>query len=109
MKVYLEYYEKRCAYCDGHLCDRDDTGYCYIWDEGWEGEHAQFKGICPNIYPSERIICKEAKNIEIVKDINQGFVQIGRKQWPMDDIILLKVDYGDGWVIEIEQEGNDEV
>ena len=52
----------------------------------------------------ETIICKEAKSIVIVKDEEEGFVRIGRKQWSMDDIILLKVDYGNGWVVEIGEE-----
>lgn len=111
MKVYLKYFEDRCAYFEGALCENMCEGNfsCYIWDELREGNPSEYKDECPNNYPAEHIICKEAKSIEIAKDEEEGFVRIGRKQWSMDDIILLKVDYGDGWVIEIEQDGNDEV
>jgi hypothetical protein len=53
-------------------------------------------------------MCKETKNIEIdfmpgsFGDL--GEVKIGRKYYSLNDIDLLKVDYGEGWVQEWPEE-----
>jgi hypothetical protein len=100
MKVYLNYNEERCGFNMGMLCSE-------VNEDKWSSctyEPDDYSSKCKRCYLEEHIICKEAKNIEIVKDINQGFVKIGRTTWGVDEINLLKVDYGNGWVVEIGEE-----
>lgn len=114
MKVYLKYIATICSLRKSCHIDWGRNFYLYSGlehhcDDYINKEPKIIDGECQFVSFVETIICKEAKSIVIVKDEEEGFVRIGRKQWSMDDIILLKVDYGDGWVIEIEQDGNDEV
>jgi hypothetical protein len=116
MKVYLKYIATICSLRKSCHIDWGRNFYLYSGcledncDDYINKEPKISDGECQFVSFVETIICKEAKSIVIVKDEAQGFVRIGRKQWPMDDIILLKVDYGDGWVVEIEEdENNNEV
>jgi hypothetical protein len=72
---------------------------------------------CIYRYSITCVMCKDAKNIEIVIPHSldeDGYVKIGRKYYSLADIDLLKVDYGEGYVQEwpesedSERESNDD-
>ena len=101
MRVYLNYNDKRCAYFYHKKCLYAKEG-CYVWETIKDcASIEEINEGCPHEYLAEHIICKETKNIEIEAE----FVRIGKgKKWLINEINLLKVDYGNGWVVEIGEE-----
>lgn len=112
MKVYLKYYVTKCQLKHGECFIDWVDAYQYCWEEN------DCKAICEDYKQVKRdddvvgdidcrycdnreiVVCKEAKSIEIEKDWQTGYVKIGRKEYNLVDVSLLKVDYGDGWVVE---------
>lgn len=55
---------------------------------------------CKYLEPVEKVEVKQIKKIELVKDSCGGYARIGRTVYELKDVILLQVDYGDGFVTE---------
>lgn len=101
VKVYMRYREGYCKnndiQCDGENADSCPTAIM-MRNKSNDG--------CCHYCELEKVICKEVSSVEMIIPpyVNyanwEGTVKIGRKEYWLGDIDLLKVDYGEGYVQE---------
>ena len=118
MKVYMRYWKERCTNPSsdyygkgcGYICDYDNIATeCDGFRRKDPDENSLGWEDCYYRQGSDRVIAKEIKSIEIDKNDHYpyGTVKINRTTYDLDDVSLLKVDYGEGWVNEFSQGDND--
>lgn len=120
IKAYIKYRVAQCSACynQGNGCPIDFYGYGGMAGdiardncESYEPENAG-PGVksdyCQHRQIIEHVEYKEAKRFEIVKDIDSGYVSIGKDSHELKDVDTVKVDYGNGWVLEWGEDDNAE-
>ena len=89
MIVRLTYRMQACGEC----------GNCDKYEHGKRG--------CRNEQLIERVEVLEGSPIEIVKDVDYGFVRVGEHVTRLERVALLQVNYGQGFVTEWESDVRD--
>lgn len=104
MKVKIVYSIDKC-----HEASRNGDECPFVADVEWRNGHSVCENYeqeddnpetCQYLYSLQMTEAREIKNIEILKDYEEGYVKIGRKVYPLKDVELLQVDYGEGYVTE---------